>query len=259
MTDLPPLRLIDASFAGRATLGTGVSAAILRRVARGEIGPTMRIHRTGRILAFGRIDRLAPGYADAVRIAREHGYEPIERMAGGRAAVFTEGTIAISRATPSHGFATGTTERFREMAETVSAALGRLGIDARIGEVPGEYCPGAWSVNVEGRRKLAGLGQRTIAGGAHIGAVLVVDGADAIGEVLGPVYEALGLSWDPATVGSVAAALGAAGEDPDRLLERVREALRDELAQRYELIEAEVEEATMRLAGELRDWHRPAV
>jgi octanoyl-[GcvH]:protein N-octanoyltransferase len=259
MPDRSPLRLIDASFEGRATLGTGVSAAILRRVARGEIDPTMRIHRTGRVMAFGRIDRLAPGYAEAVRIAREHGYESIERMAGGRAAVFSEGTIALARSTRTSGFASGTTERFEEMAETIAGALRRLGVDARIGEVPGEYCPGAWSVSDRGVRKLAGLGQRTIAGGAHIGGVVVVGGAEPIRAVLEPVYEALGLSWDPETVGSVTGALGAGESEVDELTGRVVAALREELAERYEVREAELDEPTMRLAEELRDWHRPAV
>ncbi len=87
----PPLELIDQSFEGRSALGTGVSAAIMRRVARGDLPPTARVHRTGRSLAFGRMDRLSPGYRDALAIAREHGYEPVERMAGGRAAVFHEG------------------------------------------------------------------------------------------------------------------------------------------------------------------------
>lgn len=143
----PDLDLIDASFDGRAALGTGVSAAILRRVARGDLRSTVRLHRTGRILAFGRIDRLSPGYPAALEIAREHGYEPIERMAGGRAAVFHEGTIAFSRASREQALRTGTGERFEAMAELVAAALRRLGVDARIGEVPREYCPGRWSVN----------------------------------------------------------------------------------------------------------------
>jgi octanoyl-[GcvH]:protein N-octanoyltransferase len=252
----PPLALIEASFGGRAALGTGVSAAILRRVARGELPATMRIHRTGRILAFGRIDRLSPGYEAALEAARERGYEPIERMAGGRAAVFHEGTIAFSRATRERSPARGTRDRFAEMAELIAAALRRLGIDARVGEVPGEYCPGAWSVNAGGRVKLAGIGQRMIAGGAHVGGVLVVEGAAAIREVLVPVYERLGLEWDPATAGSVADALP--GPAPaGGLFAAVGGALRAELDSRWRIEEAELDPATLRLAAELREFHRP--
>lgn len=260
----PPLDLIDASFAGRGALGTGVSAAILRRVARGDLPATMRVHRTGRILAFGRIDRLARGYPRALAVARDHGYEPIERMAGGRAAVFHEGTIAFSRATPQRSMAAGTTERFAEMAETIAGALRRLGIDARVGEVEGEYCPGEWSVNAGGRIKIAGIGQRMIAGGAHVGGVLAVRGAAEINRVLSPVYTALELPWRAEATGSVALALGAEDslpanpDDDDRLLERVRDALRAELASRYSLREATLDPETMRIASGFREFHLPS-
>lgn len=256
----PPLALVDQSFAGAATLGTGVSAAILRRVARGELPATMRVHRTGRSLAFGRIDRLAPGYPRAVAVARELGYEPVERMAGGRAAAFHEGTIAFSRATREPALHAGTTTRFRSMAETIAGALQRLGVDAGVGEVEGEYCPGEWSVNCAGRTKLAGIGQRVVAGGAHVGGVLVVRGEDEIRRILEPVYEALGLSWRPATAGSVAAALGAEpapATGPDPLFASVVAALREELSREWELLETGIDEATMRLAEELRSFHTP--
>lgn len=256
----PPLALVDASFAGQGALGTGVSAAILRRVARGDLPTTMRMHRTGRILAFGRIDRLAPGYPQALEIARERGYEPIERMAGGRAAVFHEGTIAFSRASREESLRSGTTERFRLIAEIITGALRRLGVDARIGEIEGEYCPGEWSINWAGRTKLAGIGQRVVAGGAHVGGVLVFRGAEAIRGVLDPIYTELGLSWDPATAGSVEEALGApappqVGEDP--LLAELVAAIRAELSDRFLLEPAELDRETMRLAEELRGFHTP--
>jgi hypothetical protein len=95
-------------------------------------------------------------------------------------------------------------------------------VDARVGEVPGEYCPGGYSVNARGSTKLAGLGQRLIAGGAHVGAVIVVDRADLVREVLGPVYAALGLDWDPAAVGAVSDE--APGTTVADVLDAVREA-----------------------------------
>lgn len=254
----PPLRVIDASFAGSADLGTGVSAALMRRVARGQIEPTVRLHRTGPILAFGRLDRLRPGYPLAVEIAREHGYEPIERLAGGRAAVFHEGTLSFSRAARVRTAYAGTRERFTEMAETVAAALTALGIDARVGPVPGEYCPGDYSVNARGMTKLAGIGQRVITGGAHVGGVVVVRGSERIRAVLGPVYEALELDWDLGTAGSVADELGAGdgpASGPDPLIEQVIEALRAELSRDFELVEAELDEPTLELAAELRADH----
>ena len=250
--EMTPLRLIDAAFAGQGALGTAVSAAILRRVARGELAATARIHRTGPILAFGRIDRLSPGYARAIEVARELGYEPVERIAGGRAAVFHEGTLAFSRATPERtGAYTGTHERYRAMAELLAAALRDVGVDARVGEVAGEYCPGEYSVNARGEVKIAGLGQRVIAGGAHVGGVIVVGGEDRVREVLVPVYEALGLEWRPETAGSIAAELGTGPGETESLTAAVRDAFVARLATEHEIEPAEIDAATLALAEKL--------
>jgi octanoyl-[GcvH]:protein N-octanoyltransferase len=221
----PQLALVEASFDEREALGTGVSAAILRRVARGDLPTTMRIHRTGRSLAFGRIDRLSDGYSRALAIAREHGYEPVERMAGGRAAVFHEGTIAFSRATRETNPRAGTRARFAAMAETIAGALRRLGVDARVGEVPGEYCPGEWSVSWAGRRKLAGIGQRVVAGGAHVGGVLVFAVTDEGGR--------------------------------EQLASELTTALREQLSLDFEIRNATLDPETLEMARELRLRHTP--
>ena len=56
----------------------------------------------------------------------------------------------------------------------------RLGVDARVGEIPGEYCPGAYSVNARGVKKLMGVGQRLVPSAAHVGGVVVVNGANRV-------------------------------------------------------------------------------
>ena len=137
----------------------------------------------------------------------------------------------------------GTHERFESIAGLVAAALARLGVDARVGEVPREYCPGAWSVNARGRTKLAGIGQRLIAGGAHAGGVLVVTGSELLRDALVPVYAALELDWDPATAGSVE------DEVPGIGLDDAEEAILAELGERFELVEAELDPATLELAA----------
>jgi len=262
MTEKPPLRVIETSFPGSADLGTGVSSALMRRIARGEIPPTARLHRTAPILAFGRLDKLRPGYRRAVELAREHGYEPVERLAGGRAAVFHEGTLSFSVATREQAANAGTHARFDAMAAVITRALASLGVDAGVGEVPGEYCPGDYSVNAGGRVKLAGIGQRVITGGAHVGGVVVARGAGRIRSVLEPVYAALELDWIPATTGSVALEVGE-GDEPlpgdvgDPLIDRVSAALRLALAEDYELADAELDEPTLRLAADLRSDHAP--
>ena len=158
----------------------------MRQVARGEIEPTIRLHRTGPILAFGRLDRLRPGYRRAVEIAREHGYVPVERLAGGRAAVFHEGTISFShaiRAAGGSGAYAGTRERFAAMADDDRGGARRASASTPgSARCAGEYCPGEFSVNARGAAKLAGIGQRVIVGGAHVGGVIVVRGAGRIRE-----------------------------------------------------------------------------
>ncbi len=95
----PRLRLIREGFPDRPAHGTGVSEAILRRVAAGELEPTFRLHRPARELAFSKQDRAAAGFGRAVEAARAAGFEPVVRLAGGRAAAFHEGTLAFAWAT----------------------------------------------------------------------------------------------------------------------------------------------------------------
>ena len=238
------LRLIRHSLPEQPELSTAISRTILRRVAAGELPPTVRIHRPGREVAFGRQDVASPGYRAATEAARAGGFAAVERLAGGRAAVFHEGTIAIARAYGDPQPPKRTYARFEEMGDVIATALKNLGVDARVGEVPGEYCPGAYSVNARGATKLAGIGQRMIRGGAHMGGVVVATGGREIADVLVPVYEALELDWDPPTSGSVAEELGRE-VDPDE----VEEALIAELGRRYELVSSELDEETVSAAA----------
>jgi lipoate-protein ligase A len=243
------LRIIRQGFADRPAFGTAVSEAILARVAAGELAPTFRLHRPARELAFSKQDRTARGFDAAVAAARAAGFEPVLRLAGGRAAAFHEGTLAFAWASPAERPVSGTHGRFESIAGLVAAALTRIGVDARVGEVPREYCPGAWSVNARGRTKLAGIGQRLIAGGAHAGGVLVVTDSELLREALVPVYDALELDWDPATAGSVE------DEVPGVGLEDAEEAILAVLGERFELVEAELDPATLELAAELERGH----
>src|SRR3954464_3421534 len=152
------LRLIRPSFPDQPELSTAISRTILRRVAAGELPPTIRIHRPGNEVAFGRQDVANPDYEAAAEAARAGGLAAVERLAGGRAAVFHTGTIAIARAYTDPQPPKRTYARFEEMAGLITDALRGLGVDARVGEIPGEYCPGAYSVNARGQTKLAGIG-----------------------------------------------------------------------------------------------------
>lgn len=185
-------------------LDVAISHSILSAVSESRLGPTLRLHVPGAVVAFGRADRVTPGYPAAVRAAQAHGYHAVERLAGGRAAVFHESTIAFSLALPEDEPKSGINERFEMIATLMVEAFDDLGVDARIGEVPGEYCPGQWSVNVGGKVKVMGVGQRLVRKAAHIGGVVVVDEGHRVRDVLIPVYRALGIDWDPRTAGSLA-------------------------------------------------------
>jgi len=135
------------------------------------------------------------------------------------------------------------------VAELIAAALRRVGVDARVGEVHGEYCPGGYSVNARGETKLAGIGQKLIKGAGHLGGVLVVGGSDRVRDVLVPVYEALGLSFDPATAGSVGDELPSVG------LDEMESALMEELSRGYDVIEGRLDPETFELAQRLAPEH----
>lgn len=200
-------------------LDTAISATLLTRADREGL-TTVRLFVPDRAVVFGRQDSVRPGFAAAVAAARAAGFAPVLRLAGGRAAVFHEGTVAVSIAQPTRHPREEIRERFVAVAGAVAAALRSLGADARIGEVPGEYCPGEYSVNLGGIHKVAGLGQRLRRGAAHVGGVVVVDGAEAINAVLEPAYEALRYDWDPK-------ATGALGSDmtPEAVIEAIVTAL----------------------------------
>lgn len=198
------VRLVNDFHPEDPGLDTAVSHALLRAVAAGRIGETFRIHPTKRVLAFGSRDRSAPGFGAAVRAARDEGYLPLVRLAGGRAAVFHEGTLAFSWAIPDPEPRARIRERFETISSLLAGAFTDLGVDARVGEIPGEYCPGSYSVSIGGTAKVMGVGQRLVRGAAHVGGVIVADGGRRVAQVLEPVYEALGLSWDPRTSGDLA-------------------------------------------------------
>jgi octanoyl-[GcvH]:protein N-octanoyltransferase len=221
-------------------------------VAQGALPETLRLARPAAVVAFAKRDALSPGYAAALAAARARGFGAILRLAGGRAAVFHDGTLELAHAVPDPDPKPGIHERFEATATLIVRALRSLGADARVGEVPGEYCPGRWSVNAAGARKLAGIGQRVVARGSHTGAVIVVDGAERVRTALEAVYAALELEWDPGTVGAVEEELDAAAP-----WDAVRDAILAEYAERYELIPGELDPDTLALARRLAVEHRP--
>ncbi len=166
-----------------------------------------RILRPEPTVAFGRLDRLRPGYDEAKAAAARHGFAVLEREPGGHAAAYGPGSLVIEE--EGDGDLGGIHARFERFAATLVAALNGIGVDARLGSVAGEYCPGDYSINVGGRAKVAGLAQRVRGGRYLIGANLTVADADSVRAVLADVYAALDLPFDPRSVGEVGRPLDA--------------------------------------------------
>jgi len=230
-------------------LDIAITRALLTAVAAGRVGETIRLYRPGREVAFGRHDTLTPGYAAAVAAARGRGFTPVLRLAGGRAAVFHETTLAFSWTIPDREPTGGIHARFAATAELFIRAFRRLGIAAAVGPVPGEYCPGAYSINLAGRLKVVGLGQRLVRGAAHVGGVVVVDDPALVRGTLVPVYAALGIPWNPDTVGALTDAV------PGVTPADVATAVLAELADLAEVDEAPLPDGVLEAARTLRTDH----
>lgn len=195
--------LVLSAFPDPPELDTAVSYASLREIAAGRLPDLFRIHTPARIVAFGRQDTHSPGYGEAVAACEQERFTPVVRLAGGRAAVFHEATLAFSWQTRTTQPKLGISERFEFITDALVAALRSLGFEAAVGEIPGEYCPGRYSIHVGGQ-KVIGLGQRLVEGAAHVGGVIVVDDRASINRVLDPVYRALDLTWEPGVTGALA-------------------------------------------------------
>lgn len=182
---------------------------VLAQAKNGMIGPTLRLYRPKPTVAFGQRDTRLPGFEAAAQACRDHGFEPLVRKAGGRAAAYHEGTLVVDHVEPNPDAIAGSKGRFNFFGELLAQALRNAGVKAAVGEIPGEYCPGEFSVHGTNpgdpahRVKLIGTAQRVVAGGWLFSSVIVVEKSAAIRSVLTDSYEALGLDWDPATAGAV--------------------------------------------------------
>lgn len=215
-------------FRGRASTiadDREASARLLEVASNGE--PAVRVWTPHRQVAFGRRDSRLEGYDRAREAASERGFPPIERSVGGRAVAYDgETALAFARAEPIEDFRRGTDERYERLTSDVARALEDLGVDLERGEPEGSFCPGTHSLSTTGSgklRKVAGIAQRVRQDAALVSGILLVDNCEELADVLEGVYGALGVTFAPASVGSIARV---SGEDDPTSIAR---AIEDEL------------------------------
>jgi octanoyl-[GcvH]:protein N-octanoyltransferase len=166
-------------------------------------GPgSLRIYRPQPTAAFAPRDTTLPAYDAATDAMRKLGYMPVERRAGGQLAIYDSHALVIDLVAPHEEPRQHVIERFRAFSAAVADALRCFSIDARIGQVAGEYCPGDYSVNAGGAVKLAGIAQRIGRRGYHLGAVISVQPSPDALQAVAVAYGILRFPFAPETFGA---------------------------------------------------------
>lgn len=200
------------------------SVRLLNAVARtGAHDRVVRVYRPWPTVALTRRERLMPGFDAACAAARARGFEPVVRPTGGRAVAYDPSCLVVDVVETESRGRGDATSAFISVGERFVDGLVEVGVDARLGPVPDEYCPGDYSVNARGAVKLVGTAQRVVRGARLVSGSVPLGSVDALVEVLTAVNEALDFAWSPATFGSVAL------EAPDARPADVEEAIIESL------------------------------
>lgn len=163
----------------------------------------LRFRRPQPTAAFSSQDTSHPNYQRAKEQALANGFTPIERGTGGRLSIFDEGALALTLIAPHSNPHEHTMRRYELFAGAIVGAISNLGIDARIGELPNEYCPGKFSINAQGRFKLVGVAQRMNRRGYQMGAIIAIERSDRACSAITDAYRTMALSFDPNTYGAI--------------------------------------------------------
>lgn len=208
----------------RSQVQMNFSRAMLEQVAQDpEFGPQVRVYCPEKTVAFSRRETFLPGFEAAQNAARELGFEPVVRPAGGRAVAYHLGSVVFDLVIPEPRLRYNSEFIFKEFGNVMVAMLRSMGVDARLGPVSGEYCPGNYSINAREQVKLMGTAQRASRGARLVSGSMLLDNSDQVRDVLIAVNRSLNFDWDPKTVGSLFEELGTLSS------ERVRNFLATEI------------------------------
>jgi len=220
----PPAPLVPLVLLGPVASGEpgelAVAHALLRRASQGAIEHAFHLYApVAPVVVFGRRDTRLPGFADAVRAAEGAGFDTAVRAVGGRVVAYTENSLVLDVVRHEAQAVDAMDRRFVTFGQLLVEALGTIGVRAQLGAVPGEYCPGAHSVNARGVVKLVGTAQRVVRDAWLFSSLVVVDDRARLQDVLTDVHRHLDLPFDPDSVGTVRS------EDPELHLADVQDAL----------------------------------
>ncbi len=241
------LLLDDTATARDPLVDVALGPALLARVAADGGPERLRLYRPEPTLAFSGRDCASPGIGAAADAARLAGFAPARRGPGGRAAAYHRGALCLDHVAADPLGPGDIRSRFTDFGELLVGALRSVGVDARLGPVPGEYCPGEFSINDGRGHKLVGTAQRLVRGGWLFGTVILVTGAASVRSVLVEVYRALGLDWDPATVGAVQDSVSGVS------VADVQRAVLEAYARRWDLDAKQVSSGALASSGVLAD------
>lgn len=176
----------------------------LLRAMQGDADPEplIRAYRPVPTVAFSRRESLMPEFAAASAAARGLGFDPVIRLAGGRAVAYDQTCLVIDLIAPLDLYS-DPIAAFDTGAACFRDLLRDLGIDARVGAVTGEYCAGNHSVNARGQVKIVGIAQRTMRRARLLTASIVLESPERLRPVIDAVYTAMKLEWSPASLGSL--------------------------------------------------------
>jgi octanoyl-[GcvH]:protein N-octanoyltransferase len=210
--------------------------AVLLRAARTDWSELVHVYPAhGPTVAFSSRDLRSQGLLRATAIARDAGFETVVRSPGGRMVAYDEGAVVIDHLTRSSDLRQAGASAFALNAESHVDVLRSLGdLDARVGEVPGEYCPGEYSVNIGGHAKVIGSAQRITGTGALFSTVVQVVVPDEVHDVIVAVSAALGYELRESSIA------GLADFSPGLTSDRVAAALVADYRRRLALTDSEL-------------------
>lgn len=171
--------------------------------ANPELGRIVRIYRPAPTVAFSGLERRLAGFQNAVAEAAAFAFEPVIRPAGGRMVAVDQDWLILDVITPEPEKTKNNRDVYLEFGQEFLTVLRELGIDANLGAVDGEYCPGDYSINARGKVKLVGTAQRVQRGARLFSACIPISISYSVAQLFERVNAILGLEWNPETLGGL--------------------------------------------------------